>query len=225
MRISLDVTFDESRCYYPHSSTSPSSTVVSLSFLTLPNFSFYHLLLFPYCLHHFFLFLLLHPLLVVPLPLVDPMPVVHLMWSLTTPHLELGIHLYLVMVCPSIIPLAIITLSGVLWPHPGSVYFFSYSGPLRHLLCVLWYLCGTISHLSFFPCSSSLQPRAYSNATWSSDHFDHHSLLAYCVFLGSLFVVSCLSVEPKLQAIAVVTMVAAWGFRCVCYYTDSCFLW
>jgi hypothetical protein len=33
--------------------------------------------------------------------------------------------MYLVMVCPSIIPLAIITLSGVLWPHPGLVYFFS----------------------------------------------------------------------------------------------------
>lgn len=160
MRISPDVTFDESRCCYPHSSTSLSNTIVSLSFLSLPVFSFYHLVLFPYCLHLFFLFLLLHPLLVAPLPLVDPMPVVHLMWSLTTPHLELGVHLYLVMVCPSIIQLAIITVSGVLWPHPESVYFFSYSGPLRHLLCVRWYLHGTISQRLFLPCSSSVQPRA-----------------------------------------------------------------
>src|SRR4051812_44204191 len=36
----------------------------------------------------------------------------------------------------------------------------------------------------FFPCSSSLQLQAYSNATWTSDPWDRRSLFAYCVFLG-----------------------------------------
>ena len=64
--------------------------------------------------------------------------------------------------------------------------------------------------VSFFPCSSSLQLRVYSHATWASDHSNHRSLLAYCVFLGLLFVVSCSSIEAELQAMAVVTMENTW---------------
>jgi hypothetical protein len=46
---------------------------------------------------------------------------------------------------------------------PTSVHY-------SHLLCVLRYLRGTIISLQlFFPCSSSLQPWAYSDATWASD--------------------------------------------------------
>jgi hypothetical protein len=37
MRISRDVTFDESRTYYPRPSSGPSSTTEDLSFLTLPE--------------------------------------------------------------------------------------------------------------------------------------------------------------------------------------------
>jgi hypothetical protein len=59
---------------------------------------------------------------------------------------------------------------------PTSVHY-------SHLLRVLRYLRGTISHRLFFPRSSSLQLQAYSDATWASDPSDHRSLSAYCVFL------------------------------------------
>jgi hypothetical protein len=52
-----------------------------------------------------------------------------------------------------------------------------------HLLRVLCYLRGTISHRLFFPCSSSLQLQAYCDATWASDPSYRRSLSAYCVFL------------------------------------------
>jgi hypothetical protein len=56
-----------------------------------------------------------------------------------------------------------------------------------HLLRVLRYLYGTISHRLFFPRSSSLQLQAYYDATWASDLSDCRSLSVYCVFLdGSL---------------------------------------
>jgi hypothetical protein len=56
-----------------------------------------------------------------------------------------------------------------------------------HLLHVIRYLRGTISHRLFFPRSSSLQLQAYCDVTWASDPSDRHSLSAYCVFLvGSL---------------------------------------
>jgi hypothetical protein len=54
----------------------------------------------------------------------------------------------------------------------------------NHLLRVLRYLYGTISHRLFFPRSSSLQLQAYYDATWASDLSDCRSLSAYCVFLG-----------------------------------------
>jgi hypothetical protein len=50
-----------------------------------------------------------------------------------------------------------------------------------HLLHVLCYLRGTISHHLFFSRSSSLQLQAYCDANWASDH-SRHSLSAYCVF-------------------------------------------
>jgi hypothetical protein len=54
-----------------------------------------------------------------------------------------------------------------------------------HLLRVLHYHHGTISHRLFFPHSSSLVLQAYCDATCASDHSDRHSLSTYCVFLGS----------------------------------------
>ena len=53
-----------------------------------------------------------------------------------------------------------------------------------HLLWVLRYLRGTITHRLFFPCSSFLHLQTYSDATWASDPSEHHSLSAYCIFLG-----------------------------------------
>jgi hypothetical protein len=53
-----------------------------------------------------------------------------------------------------------------------------------HLLYVLHYLRGTMSHHLFFPCYSSLQLQAYCDATCASDPSNHCSLSAYCVFLG-----------------------------------------
>jgi hypothetical protein len=52
-----------------------------------------------------------------------------------------------------------------------------------HLLRVLCYLRGTISHHLFFPLSSSLQLWAYYDATWASDPSDCRSRSTYCVFL------------------------------------------
>ena len=60
---------------------------------------------------------------------------------------------------------------------PTSVHY-------SHLLHVIRYLRGTISQRLFFPCSSSLELQAYSDATWASDPSDRRSLSAYCVFLG-----------------------------------------
>jgi hypothetical protein len=58
-----------------------------------------------------------------------------------------------------------------------------------HLLHVLRYLCGTISHRLFFSHSSSLQLQAYCDATWTSNHSDRRSLSAYFVFLGGSLIV------------------------------------
>jgi hypothetical protein len=60
---------------------------------------------------------------------------------------------------------------------PTSVHY-------SHLLRVLRYLHGMITRHLFFPCSSSLQLQAYSNATWASDPSDRRSLSTYYVFLG-----------------------------------------
>src|SRR5438105_14934707 len=54
-----------------------------------------------------------------------------------------------------------------------------------HLLRVLRYLRGTIDRRLFFSSSSSLQLRAYSDATWGTDPSDFKSISAYCVSFGS----------------------------------------
>jgi hypothetical protein len=88
-----------------------------------------------------------------------------------------------------------------------------------HLLCVLRYLRGTISHRLFFPRSSSLQLQAYCDATWASDPSDRRSLSAYCVFLGGSLIswktkkqvaVSRLSAEAELRAMTLVTAEVIW---------------
>jgi hypothetical protein len=77
----------------------------------------------------------------------------------------------------------------------------------------------TISRRLFISRSSSLQLQAYCDATWASDPSNCHSLSAYCVFLcGSLIawktkkqvVVSRLSVEVELYAMAVVILEITW---------------
>ena len=64
---------------------------------------------------------------------------------------------------------------------PTSVHY-------SHLLRVLRYLRGTISHRPLSSRSSSLQLEAYSDATWASDPSDRRSLSAYCVFLGGFLI-------------------------------------
>uniref|UniRef100_A0ACD5Z149 Uncharacterized protein n=1 Tax=Avena sativa TaxID=4498 RepID=A0ACD5Z149_AVESA len=88
-----------------------------------------------------------------------------------------------------------------------------------HLLRVLRYLRGTITHRLFFLCSSSLQLQCYSDATRASDPSDRRSLSAYCVFLGGSLIawktkkqtaVSRLSVEAELRAMALLTAEVTW---------------
>uniref|UniRef100_A0ACD5UA20 Uncharacterized protein n=1 Tax=Avena sativa TaxID=4498 RepID=A0ACD5UA20_AVESA len=121
-------------------------------------------------------------------PLTDPVRYRHLVGSLvylavTRPNVSYPVHILSQFVSA-----------------PTSVHY-------SHLLHVLRYLRGTISHRLFFPHSSSLQLQAYSDATWASDPSDRRSLSAYCVFLcGSLIAwktkkqttVSCSSVEAEL---------------------------
>jgi hypothetical protein len=52
-----------------------------------------------------------------------------------------------------------------------------------HLLCVLRYLRGTISHRLLFSRSSSLQVQAYCDATWASDPSDVILFLPIVFFL------------------------------------------
>jgi hypothetical protein len=106
-----------------------------------------------------------------------------------------------------------------------SVYILSQfiSAPTQihysHLIRVLRYLHGTISHRLLFPRSSSLQLQAYCDATWASDPSGRRSLFAYYVFLvGSLIswktkkqiAVSRLSAEAELRAMTLVTSEVTW---------------
>jgi hypothetical protein len=88
-----------------------------------------------------------------------------------------------------------------------------------HLLHVMRYLRGTLTRRLFFPCSSSLQLQAYSDATWVRDPMDIRSLSAYCVFLGGSLIawktkkqtaVSHSSVEAELRAMALLTTEVTW---------------
>ncbi|CAM8924230.1 unnamed protein product [Rhodiola kirilowii] len=88
-----------------------------------------------------------------------------------------------------------------------------------HLLLVLRYLRGSISCHLFFPRSCSFQLRAYSDATWASDHSDRRSLSAYCIFLGGSLIawmtnkqatVSRSSAEAELRAMALLTTEVTW---------------
>lgn len=88
-----------------------------------------------------------------------------------------------------------------------------------HLLRVLRYLRGTISHRLFFPRSRSLQLQAYSDATWASDPSDRRSISAYCVFLGGSLIawktkkqiaVSRSSADAELRAMTLLTAEITW---------------
>ncbi|GJN27583.1 hypothetical protein PR202_gb15614 [Eleusine coracana subsp. coracana] len=88
-----------------------------------------------------------------------------------------------------------------------------------HLLRVLRYLRGTMSRRLFFSRSSSLQLRAYCDATWASDSSDRRSLSAFCVFLGGSLIawktkkqtaVFRSSAEAELRAMALVTAEVTW---------------
>jgi hypothetical protein len=128
-------------------------------------------------------------------PLEDPTRYRHIIWSLvylgvTRPDISYSVHILSQFVSA-----------------PTQIHY-------SHLLRVLRYLRGTISHRLFFPCSSSLQLQAYCDATWASDPSDCRSLSAYCVFLGGSLiawktknqvVVSRSSAETELRAMALVT--------------------
>ncbi|CAM8935606.1 unnamed protein product [Rhodiola kirilowii] len=88
-----------------------------------------------------------------------------------------------------------------------------------HLLRVLRYLRGTITHHLFFPRSSSLQLQAYSDATWASDPSDRMSLSSYCVILGGSLIawktkkqtaVSRSSVEAELRDMPLLIAEITW---------------
>ena len=73
--------------------------------------------------------------------------------------------------------------------------------------------------MPFFPRSSTLQLPANSDATWASDHSDHRSLSAYCVFLGSSLIawktkkqiaVSRSNAEAELRAMTLLTVEITW---------------
>lgn len=133
-------------------------------------------------------------------PLSDPTRYRHLVGSLV----------YLAVTCPDI-------------SYPVHVLSQFVSAPTHvhysHLLRVLRYLRGTVSRRLFFPRSSSLQLRAYSDATWASDPSDRRSLSAYCVFLGGSLIawktkkqvaVSRSSAEAELRAMALLTAEVTW---------------
>jgi hypothetical protein len=94
---------------------------------------------------------------------------------------------------------------------PTSVHF-------GHLLQVLRYLRGTSSRCLFYANDSPLQLHAYSDATWTSDPSDRHSVTGYCIFLGTSLTwkskkqaaVSCSSTGAELRALATTTAEIVW---------------
>jgi hypothetical protein len=133
-------------------------------------------------------------------PLEDPTHYRHIVWGLvylgvTRPDISYSVHILIQFISAF-----------------TQIYY-------SHLLRILCYLHGTISHRLFFPRSNSLQLQAYCNATWASDPSDRHSLSAYCVFLdGSLIAwktkkhvaISRSSAEAELRAMTFVIAEVTW---------------
>ena len=53
------------------------------------------------------------------------------------------------------------------------------------VLCILWYIKGTLFHGVHFSAQSSLELRAYADADWAGDPTNRHSTTDYCFLLGS----------------------------------------
>ena len=125
-------------------------------------------------------------------PLSDPTRYRHLVGSL----------IYLTITRPDI-AYAVHVLSQFV-SAPTSVHY-------THLLRLLRYLQATPSRGLFYSSRSSLQLRAYSDATWASDPADRRSVTGFCLFLGSSLIawkskkqtnVSRSSTEAELRAMA-----------------------
>ena len=81
------------------------------------------------------------------------------------------------------------------------------------------YLRGTQFRTLVFPSTSSLELRAYSDASWDDDIYDRKSTTGYCVFLGDSLiswkskkqdVVSRSSTESEYRAMAIATCEIVW---------------
>ena len=53
------------------------------------------------------------------------------------------------------------------------------------ILCIFWYLKGTLFHGLFYSAQSPLVLRAFSDANWARDPTDRKSTTGYCFLLGS----------------------------------------
>ncbi|KAL5550780.1 hypothetical protein UlMin_000956 [Ulmus minor] len=56
------------------------------------------------------------------------------------------------------------------------------------ILCILWYLRGTVFQSLLLPSTSSLELRAYSDTDHGSDPTDRKSITGFCIFLGNSFI-------------------------------------
>src|SRR4051812_36730980 len=65
------------------------------------------------------------------------------------------------------------------------------------VLHILQYLRGTLFQSLFFPSTSTLKLRAYSDADYSSDPIDRKSVTSFCIFLSDSFI----SLKSKKQSI------------------------
>ena len=53
------------------------------------------------------------------------------------------------------------------------------------VLCILWYLKGTLFHGLYFSSQSLLQLHAYTDADWVGDSTNRRSTTGYCFLLGT----------------------------------------
>jgi len=88
-----------------------------------------------------------------------------------------------------------------------------------HLLHVLRYLRRTSCQCLFYARDSPLQLHAYLDSTWASDPTDRHSIIGYCILLGSSplawkskkqAAVSRSSTKAELRALATTTSEIVW---------------